>query len=101
RCQEQEQRREAVFEAGEQQPWARGRDRVVFSEADELFVKAQREKVDRMGIKASITHSGWEPRYSGSKEWRLTERHVHAGVEGTASVTGRKRWWPMSIVTRC
>src|SRR5690606_24213764 len=76
RCQEQEQRREAVFEAGEQQPWARGRDRVVFSEADELFVKAQREKVDRIGIKASITHSGWEPRYSGSKEWRLTERHV-------------------------
>lgn len=93
RCQEQEQRREAVFEAGEQQPWARGRDRVVFSEADELFVKAQREKVDRIGIKASITHSGWEPRYSGSKEWRLTERHVHAGV-----VRDGERYWQEALV---
>lgn len=93
RAREQEEQRRKVFEEGQGSETAAAEGRVVFTEADELLVKAQREPVQRIAIKASMTHSGWEPRYSGSREWRLKERHVHAGV-----IRDGERYWQEALV---
>jgi len=79
RGQEEAAQREAVFGRGELPPPGPA-SRVVFAEGDGLVVHAQREAEDHLEIKLAVLHRGWEPRYAGSREWRLKDRRVHAGV---------------------
>lgn len=55
-------------------PRGRRKVDVLFLEADGMWVPLQECSRDRVEEKILTSHEGWEPRYSGSKEYKL--RHV-------------------------
>lgn len=73
--------RQAVLEAGLtleeitakrcEDPQGQRKVPVLFLETDGMMVSLQRDKRRNLEEKVMTTHEGWEPRYKGSKEWRL------------------------------
>jgi len=57
--------------------------KVVFAEADGVYVRLQREKKKSAEIKAGIIYNGWQKRSPGGKDYRLVKKDCYAGVDSS------------------
>jgi hypothetical protein len=78
RAKQEERERISLFEEGVLPP-SEGRevDRL-FIEADGVGISLQKEEEKRTEVKLAVSYEGWEPR---GKEFSLSQKTVHAGVE--------------------
>lgn len=83
---------EAVGTQARQDPQGRRKVNVLFLEADGMWVPLQRSDRRRLEEKVLVTHEGWEPRYSGSKDYRLKNVRQYRTHNGGDFWEEASRW---------
>lgn len=54
--------------------------RILFTEADGVYISLQRDKQDKLEIKAGVAYTGWEPRYMASDEHKLINKMAYVST---------------------